>query len=115
MKNISACLSSITLILTSVIFVFNNNISVQAQTRTLYPTNWINVNKSLTDLLNDGWNIVSQSSYRVVTTTPNGAVGIDESRHLYTISKNGKFITCFLDNPKTDIRVGATSGCRLLN
>jgi hypothetical protein len=105
--------SALILIVTNLLT--SGDVSAEEQTRTLYPTNWKVVNTSFTELLNDGWNIIGRSSTHVVTTTPSGAIGREDNKYVYTLSKRGKFITCFLENPKTDVRIGATSGCRLLN
>jgi hypothetical protein len=99
-----------------VIFILvNGNITAQAQSRTVYPTDWKVVNKSFTELLNDGWIIVGQNYHRITTSTQGGGIGFDESRYVYTIFKNGKYITCFLEDPRIEGKGGASSACRLLN
>jgi hypothetical protein len=77
-----------------------------------YSTDWKVVKFSMTDLLNDGWQIVTQSSHRSVLVNSNGTIGMDEQKILYTLHKDRKYITCILQNPKLS---GSVSGCRYLN
>ncbi len=89
-------------------------VNAQVQNSSTFVTNWKVVNKSLTDLLNSGWRIVSQSAYRVATATSGGFGAIDEEVFTYTIVKDEKFITCLIVNPKREPAI-TRSGCRLLN
>jgi hypothetical protein len=88
--------------------------SVMAQSPTTKYNPWKVVDSSLADLLNSGWRLVGQSSHRTATSTTAGGVGaIDDTTYVYTLTKNGKYVTCLLTNPKADI--GVYSGCRLIN
>jgi hypothetical protein len=75
------------------------------------PTTWANVDSSMAQLLNSGWKIVSQAVYRVVVIAPNN--NADDTTFTYTLYKDGKYITCLLDDPKPPI--ANKSGCRRLN
>jgi hypothetical protein len=90
---------------------------VQAQSVASNPnykmTSWIVVNSNLTELLNNGWKIIAQSTHRVATVTTNGVGAIDETIFVYTLSKVNKYITCSVYNPIAD--KGGSSGCRALN
>jgi hypothetical protein len=74
---------------------------------------WNVVNKSLTELLNDGWKPVSQSSDRAAIATTGGVGAFDEQTFGYLLVKNGKYITCLITDPK--VIDGAYSRCRALN
>jgi hypothetical protein len=88
-------------------------ISVSAQENSNYlPTDWGGVNSSMTDLLNSGWQIITQSSYRSILINPNSSIRMDEAKYVYTLHKNGKYITCIIQNPKIN---NSLSGCRSLN
>jgi hypothetical protein len=76
-------------------------------------SSWNVVDSSLSDLLNSGWKLVSQSSHRVATVTTNGVGAIEETTYVYTLSKGSKYITCFLNSPVAN--KGAYSGCRSIN
>jgi hypothetical protein len=78
------------------------------------PTNktpWKVVNQSLGELLDSGWKIISHSSHRVVIA-PYTTGASDEETYSYVLYKNGKYITCLIDNPRPD---NTSSKCRQLN
>jgi hypothetical protein len=89
----------------------SQNVMAQNPTTKLSP--WKVVDSSLADLLNSGWHLVGQSSHRAATSTTGGVGAIDDTTYVYTLTKNGKYVTCLLTNPKADI--GVYSGCRLIN
>jgi hypothetical protein len=72
-------------------------------------TMWEPVNKSLTELLNSGWNLVNQSSTRVATP---GSNGIDEQSFTFTLYKEGKYVLCIINSPRPE---NTRSRCRRLN
>jgi hypothetical protein len=74
---------------------------------------WTVVDSNLADLLNSGWKLVGQSSHRIATVTGGGIGAIDEETFVYTLTRNGKYVTCFLQNPIPN--KGAYGGCRLIN
>jgi hypothetical protein len=76
-------------------------------------TKWEVVNRSLTDLLNDGWRLVNQSSDRAAIATAGGVGAFDVQTHHFLLLKNGKYITCIISNPR--VVEGAYSKCRALN
>jgi hypothetical protein len=88
-------------------------ISVSAQNPNSQRTMWEVVNKSLTDLLNDGWRPINQASDRAAIATTGGVGAFDVQTHQYLLSRNGKYITCVISNPR--VVEGAYSQCRLLN
>jgi hypothetical protein len=74
-------------------------------------TPWKVVDKSLGELLDSGWKIISHSSHRVVITPyTNGAS--DEETHTYILHKDSKYISCQIINPRPD---DTYSRCRRLN
>jgi hypothetical protein len=75
------------------------------------PTKWQAVDVSMSDLLNSGWQIVAQSTTRVVGVQPGGAYNV--TTFAYTLHKSGKYISCFVENPKPPI--AQVSSCRQLN
>jgi hypothetical protein len=87
-----------------------------AQTNSQNPnfksTPWTVVNNSLAELLDGGWKVVAQSTFRVAMPRTGGIGFIDDTSFVYTVSKNGKYITCILTNPTPN---NGNGGCRLLN
>jgi hypothetical protein len=94
------------------LFLFNCS-SSSAQNPNSQKTKWEVVNRSLTDLLNDGWRLVNQSSDRAAIATAGGVGAFDEQTHHFLLLKNGKYITCIISNPR--VIEGAYSKCRALN
>jgi hypothetical protein len=74
-------------------------------------TSWKIVDKSMAELLNSGWKVVHYSSDRVVIL-PGTVSGSDQRSFTYLLYKNGKYINCFLVDPRPD---NAYSGCREIN
>jgi hypothetical protein len=89
------------------------NANAQSNDSTYKLTLWKSVNSSLSELLNSGWRIIAQSSHRVATVTTNGVGAIDQRTFVFTLSKNDKYITCFVTNPQ--VNEGGNSNCRLMN
>jgi hypothetical protein len=93
----------------SILWIMMCNIAVAGT-----PTNkttWRVVNQSLSELLDSGWKIIGHSSHRVVIAPyTNGAS--DEENYSYILYKNGKYINCFIINPRPE---NSSSGCRQLN
>jgi hypothetical protein len=103
-------------VLTMLIFHLNSQKIVAQSSRKIpiFKINpWTVVDSNLSELLNDGWKLVGQSSHRVATVTGGGIGAIDEETFVYTLTKNGKYVTCFLQNPVPN--KGAYGGCRLIN
>jgi hypothetical protein len=71
------------------------------------PTKWQAIPYSLTNYLDDGWQLVGQSSHRVTDRDT------DSMTFVYTVSKNGKYVTCSLTNPRAE--TVTYSACRVLN
>jgi hypothetical protein len=76
-------------------------------------TTWNVVNKSLANLLDEGWKPINQSADRAAIATTRGEGAFDEQTYGFLLVKNGKYITCFITNPK--VISGAYSQCRALN
>jgi hypothetical protein len=127
-KNIVSIALSIALLIfsASLIFVGNQMSAVAslnartndiALTSNLQRTTWKVLDDSMTDLLDDGWKIIAQSSYRVVLGysfyTGYSEARQDDNSYDYTLQKSNKYVTCFLRNP--NIEKGTSSGCRALN
>lgn len=114
---------SVTLLLFSIFISFNANQAIAqsvslrsnqyAQNSNFQKTSWKVTNDSLTDLLDDGWKIISSNTYRMALATTNGVGAFDDTTFVYTLSKQSKYITCFLHDPT--VREGASSGCRFIN
>lgn len=122
-KSILLNICSVTLLLLSIFISFNANQAVAqsvnlrsgqyAQNSNYQKTSWKVTNDSLTDLLDDGWKIISSNSYRMALATTNGVRSFDETVFVYTLGKQSKYITCFINDPT--VREGASSGCRFIN
>jgi hypothetical protein len=91
------------------ILIFSNASIAQTPNRKL--TTWSAVDKSMTELLDSGWKIISHSIHRVVIAPyTNGAS--DEETFSYILHKNGKYIDCLIKDPRLS---SSYSGCRQLN
>jgi hypothetical protein len=77
------------------------------------PTQWEKVEVSLGELLSSGWQLLGTSSNRVAYQNSFSPGGFDETTFVYSLTKNGKYITCYLSNPKPPI--AQTAGCRKIN
>ena len=77
------------------------------------PTKWERVNESLEQLLNNGWQIIGHSTNRAATSTSPGVTGYDQTSFSYLLSNKGKYITCYILEPKPPIAL--TASCRKLN
>jgi hypothetical protein len=76
------------------------------------PTKWEDAKISMTDLLNSGWRLTAHGTNRVAANS-NAGNGFDQEVLTFVLSKNDKYIVCFLENPKPPIANRA--GCRKLN
>jgi hypothetical protein len=74
-------------------------------------TTWKPVEKSMSQLLSLGWKIVGHSGSRTVIL-PGTVSGADETIFSYILYKDGKYINCFIQNPRPN---NAASSCRQLN
>jgi hypothetical protein len=113
-KKIIFCFIGLASILLLMFLTLSSPSIAQAPSR--QSTMWGVADKSLTELLDSGWKITNQSSYRVFISR---VVGIrrqleetDAETHVYLLYKNGKNISCFLDGPSPN---EAYSKCRRLN
>jgi cbb3-type cytochrome oxidase subunit 3 len=122
-KSILLNLFSVFLLTYSVFLLFTTNRAIAqsaatipaqyAQNSNYQKTSWKVINDSLTDLLDDGWRIISSSSYRMAIATTGGVGAFDTTAFVYTLNKSNKHVTCFIYDPT--VKDGASSGCRQLN
>jgi hypothetical protein len=122
-KSLLLNICSVALLLFSIFISFNANQAVAqsaglhsnqyAQSSNFQKTSWKVTNDSLTDLLDDGWKIISSNAYRMALATTGGVGAFDDTTFVYTLGKQNKYITCFVRDPT--VKDGASSGCRLLN
>ena len=93
-----------------------NPINATAQpARNFKQTIWRNVDSSLSELLNNGWQLSAQSSSRTSTPPVLGSPTprINEVMHTFTVTKNGKYIICILLEPR--VQDETYSACRSFN
>lgn len=76
------------------------------------PTKWARVEDSMSDLLNSGWQLMGVSSNRAAYTSTFGPGGFDEITYVFSLTKGGRYIVCFMPNPDVPI---AKTGCRSIN
>jgi hypothetical protein len=77
------------------------------------PTPWERVESTLAELLNSGWNLMDVSSHRAAYQNSFSPGGFDETTLVFSLNKNGKYIICYMDNPKPP--TANTAGCRKIN
>ncbi len=77
------------------------------------PTPWGRVESTLAELLNSGWNLMNVSSHRAAYQNSFSPGGFDETTLIFSLTKNGKYIICYMDNPKPP--TAKVSGCRKIN
>jgi hypothetical protein len=77
------------------------------------PTDWGKVEISMTQLLNSGWQITALASNRAAVGNAGSANNYDDSNIMYLLTKNGRYITCILENPRSP--VAKVAACRSLN
>jgi hypothetical protein len=75
-------------------------------------TTWKIVEKSLTELLNSGWKMISHDTNRAKTSGYQSQAAYDQQTHTFTLYKDGKYIICLISEPRPDY---AFSYCRELN
>jgi hypothetical protein len=76
------------------------------------PTKWEMVNNSLSELLDNGWQLVGIASNRAAYRDSFGPGSIDDKEYIISITKNRKYMICVIPNPTPPI---APAGCRRLN
>ncbi len=77
------------------------------------PTEWGKVEMSMTQLLNNGWQISGHSSSRAAVGNAGAANNYDSSNFTYLLTKNGRYITCIVQDPRPPIANNVA--CRSLN
>lgn len=69
-------------------------------------TDWVPVQKSMSELLNEGWKIISFNDYQTEMFSDN------ITSHAFVLANGNKYIICFLIGPAMN---DAKSKCRALN
>jgi hypothetical protein len=77
------------------------------------PTEWGKVEMSMTQLLSSGWQISGHSSSRAAVGNAGAANNYDSSNFTYLLTKNGRYITCIVQDPRPPIANNVA--CRSLN
>jgi hypothetical protein len=77
------------------------------------PTKWEKVEVSLSDLLGSGWQLLGITSNRVAYRNSVGPGGLDEETFIFSLTKNGQYVVCSVDNPNPPI--AQTSRCRKIS
>jgi hypothetical protein len=77
------------------------------------PTPWAKVESTLAELLNSGWSLMNVSSHRAAYRNSLSPGGFDETTLIFSLTRNGKYIICYMDNPKPP--TANTAGCRKIN
>jgi hypothetical protein len=88
-------------------------VTVFQETTKALPTDWGKVEMSMTQLLNSGWQIVGHSSNRAAVGNAGSANNYDNTDFTYLLIKNGRYITCILENPRSP--TAKVAACRSLN
>lgn len=96
--------STIILLLLSVIIF-------QARAHSI-PTKWEEAGMSMSELINNGWQITAHGSNRIAANSNSGN-GFDVRTYSFLLVKNGKYIICLIENPSPPV-ANAVS-CRKLN
>lgn len=93
--------------------LFNLFVGGQAEARKKEPvdtyervTDWVPVQKSMSELLNDGWKIVGFNDYQTEMFSDN------ITSHAFVLASGNKYVICFLIGPAMN---DAKSKCRALN
>jgi hypothetical protein len=96
-------------------FLLNPINSVAQPAKNYKQTVWRNVDSSLSELLNSGWQLSGQSSSRTSTPPVLGSPTprINEVMHTFTLAKSGKYIICILLEPR--VQEETYSACRSFN
>jgi hypothetical protein len=100
----------ILILLTCIQWIINSSSVVNAGNG-YTKTPWKTTEKSLGELLSSGWKIVGHTGYRVIVL-PATLSASDSQTLSYILHKDGKYINCFVINPRPD---DAYSGCREIN
>jgi hypothetical protein len=69
-------------------------------------TDWVPVQKSMSELLNEGWKIVGFNDYQTEMFSDN------ITSHAFVLANGNKYVICFLIDPAMN---DAKSKCRALN
>jgi hypothetical protein len=76
------------------------------------PTSWEDAKISLSELLNNGWQMTAHGTNRIAANSNSGN-GFDVRTYSFVLTRNGKYIICLLENPSPPIANAAS--CRKLN
>jgi hypothetical protein len=76
------------------------------------PTKWEIIDNSLSELLDNGWQLVGIASNRAAYRNSFGPGGVDDKEYIISITKNRKYVICVVPNPTPPV---APAGCRRIN
>jgi hypothetical protein len=76
------------------------------------PSKWEDARRSLSELLDSGWQITGHGTNRVAANSNSGN-GFDVKTFSFVLSKDSKYIICITENPKPPIANDVS--CRKLN
>jgi hypothetical protein len=106
---------SIISLTTAAIFCYQADAQVSVRTQ---ETKWGVVENSLSELLSNGWLPINITATDVATAPEPGlpnlrSPGIRSESFIYLLTKNGKYITCGITNPRSNSK--NYSYCRSIN
>jgi hypothetical protein len=67
------------------------------------PTRWEIIDSSLSELLGSGWQLLGITSNRVAYRNATSPGGLDEETFIFSLTKNGQYVVCSVDNPNPPI------------
>jgi hypothetical protein len=108
MKNKDILVRAIILLSIVILVVFSFQVTAYS-----IPTKWEDAKINMSDLLNNGWQLTAHSSNRVATSASPGVSSYEEIMLTFILSKNSKYVMCFVENPRPPIANAAS--CRKLN
>ena len=76
------------------------------------PTKWEDARMSLSELLDTDWQVAAHGATRVAANS-NAGNGFDVVTNSFLLTKNRKYIICFVQNPSPPI--ANVASCRRLN
>jgi hypothetical protein len=107
MKSIRKYRAAIPPIFLSALLLF----SIQNKAHSI-PTKWEDARMSLSELLDTDWQIAAHGATRVAANS-NAGNGFDVVTNSFLLTKNKKYIICFVQNPSPPI--ANIASCRRLN
>jgi hypothetical protein len=95
------------------IYAFLSALILQDAAHSL-PTKWEDARTTFSSLLDAGWQVSAHGTNRAATSPgASGYTPYDEETFSFLLTKNGKYIMCFIVNPRPPVAKSAS--CRILN